>query len=383
MHIDLAEEFPLAPGLIYLNHAAVAPWPRRARDAACAFADENLQRGAADYPRWMEVEARLREQLRQLINARGTDEIALLKNTSEGLSVIAAGLAWQAGDEVLIPAGEFPSNRIVWESLAGQGVRLVEVEINGLASPEDALIAALTGRTRLVSVSQVKYDTGLRLDLGRLGRACEARGILFCIDAIQGLGVSPLDVRRVRADFVVADGHKWLCGPEGLALFYCRRELLDRLQLHQYGWHMVEQPFDFDQRDWTPANSARRFECGSPNMLAVHTLSASLGLWLELGVPEVAQRLEFRIAHLEQGLAQLEDRYCLLSPREPGRRAGILTLRPRQGQVAELFEYLRQEGVICAQRGGGVRLSPHCHTPLSLLDRLLTLLECWPATASR
>lgn len=373
--LDLAAEFPLCSDLLYLNHAAVAPWPLRTAAAVKQFTEENLRRGAQHYPAWLEVEHKLRRQLAWLIGARSSDEIALLKNTSEGLSLIAQGLDWRSGDNVVIPAQEFPSNRIVWEALAGQGVQVRKVDIRTTEDPESALLAQTDERTRLLSVSSVQFDSGLRLDLARLGRACEAAGILFCVDAIQSLGVLPLDVRKIRADFVVADGHKWLLGPEGLALFYCRRELLDTLTLRQFGWHMVEHPGDFDRLDWQPARSARRFECGSPNMLGIHALSASLSLFEELGKDECMSRVLLNTAYLIERLQERADRYELVTPHEPDRHAGIVSFKPRQQPAEALYRQLMEQQVICALRSGAIRFSPHFYTPPDVLDRALACLE--------
>lgn len=374
MSIDLSTEFPLQSDIVYLNHAAVSPWPQRTTAAVVAFAEENRLRGAQHYPDWLAVEQRLRERLQRLVGARSTDEIALLKNTSEGLSVIAHGLDWQSGDNVIIPAQEFPSNRIVWESLVGYGVEVRAVDVHAHADPETALLAAIDRRTRLLSVSSVRFDTGLRLDLTRLGRACEAAEVLFCIDAIQSLGALPLNVREIRADFVVADGHKWLMGPEGLALFYCRQELLGRLRLHQFGWHMTEHPYDFDRHSWVPASTARRFECGSPNMLGIHALDASLDLLAELGSPQVAELVLGNTEYLIENINNLSAVYALLTPSDTSRHAGIVSIRPLQQDVHEVHRRLQTEGVICAVRSGALRFSPHCYTPRQHLDHALNLL---------
>lgn len=374
MPIDLSAEFALLPDIIYLNHAAVSPWPRRTAAAVAAFAEGNRLRGAQHYPDWLAVEQRLRERLQRLIDARSPDEIALLKNTSEGLSVIAHGLDWRPGDNVVYPAREFPSNRIVWESLVDRGVELRPVDVYAQGDPEAALLGMIDGRTRLLSVSSVQFDTGLRLDLKRLGRACEDAEALFCVDAIQSLGALPLNVREIRADFVVADGHKWLLGPEGLALFYCRRELLERLRLHQFGWHMTEHPHDFERRDWLPAKTARRFECGSPNMLGIHALDASLGLLEDLGSARAAQMVMDNSMYLIEKLRRMPDDYCLLTPVEPSRHAGIVSFRPLRQDVSELHRRLTAANVICAVRSGALRFSPHCYTPREHLDRALDLL---------
>lgn len=368
------DEFSLDPDLIYLNHAAVAPWPRRTAAAVAAFADENRRRGAQQYPTWLAVEQELRERLQRLIGARSPDEIALLKNTSEGLSVIAHGLEWRAGDNVVIPAGEFPSNRIVWESLSRYGVQLRAVDLYAVDDPEAALLAAVDRHTRLLSASSVQFDTGLRLDLVRLGRACESADVLFCVDAIQSLGALPLNVREIRADFVVADGHKWLLAPEGLALFYCRRELLETLRLHQYGWHMTAQLHDFDRSDWAVAATARRFECGSPNMLGIHALNASVALLEELGSAWIAGRVLKNAAYLLEHLDAASAKFELLTPADPARHAGIVSVRPQHEDVHELHRRLSASGVVCAVRSGALRLSPHCYTPRAHLERTLGLL---------
>lgn len=369
-------EFNLDPGICHLNHAAVAPWPRRTVQAVKAFCDENATRGSQHYAQWLNVEQQLRDRLAQLINAQGSDEIALLKNTSEALSVVAWGMDWKPGDEVLISTQEFPSNRIVWESLHPLGVVVRQVELNVADNtPEQQLIDAISTRTRLISVSSVQYATGLALDLEPVGRACREQGVAFCVDAIQSIGAQPFDVQACQADFVMADGHKWMLGPEGLALFYCRQEWLDRLTLRQFGWHMVEAMGDYDRIDWEPARSARRFECGSPNMLGIHALHASVGLLLETGLDEIANLVSSKISYLIDYL--VNNGAIILSETRPGRRAGIVTFRFPDDDTESRYQYLQKQGVICAMRGGGIRFSPHFYTPQRVLDHALKL-ACQP-----
>lgn len=364
-----ADEFVLRDDLVYFNHATLSPWPRRTAEAVQRFAAENAAEGARHYARWASVEEALREQLRRLINAPHTDDIALLKNTSEGLSVVAYGLAWSAGDNVVIGDEEFPSNRIVWESLRPHGVEVREARLD-CEDPEAALLRHMDARTRLLSVSSVQYASGRRMDLARLGAACRERGVLFCVDVIQSLGALPLDVQAVQADFVVADAQKWLLGPEGLALFYCRAALRERLRLLQYGWHMVEAAGDFDRREWEPAHSARRFECGSPNNLGIHALHASLSLLLEAGIDEVARRVLANVGYLMEGLTALPG-VELLTSTAIERRAGIVTFRHRNIDSDRLYQALSAHDVIGTARGGGVRFSPHFYNTREQLDRAL------------
>ncbi|MEY6431657.1 aminotransferase class V-fold PLP-dependent enzyme [Thioalkalicoccus limnaeus] len=373
----MTDEFPLEPGLLYLNHAGVAPWPRRAVAAVTAFAAENGRTGAEGYPRWLAAERRLRERLARLIGTTPA-AVALAKNTSEALSIIAQGVPWQAGDNVVGIAQEFPSNRIVWESLADRGVTWRPLDLATATHPEDDLLALCDQRTRLVAVSSVQYARGLRLDLEELGARCRERGIWLCVDAIQSLGAVPFDVRRCGAQFVVADGHKWLLGPEGVALLYVDPALRDELVLTQFGWHMVAARGDYERRDWVPAADATRFECGSPNLLGIHGLEASLGLLEEVGIAEVAARIEERATRLIAQVDRLG--FELLSPRAAERRAGIVTFRVPGVPSADLYRDLMAQRLICAHRGGGIRLSPHFHTPLAMLDRAMDLIA---ATAAR
>lgn len=367
------DEFPQEPGLRYLNHAAVAPWPRRASQAVSAFAEQNMRVGARDYPQWLQVEQHLRARLTRLLNAPSSADVALVKNTSEALSFVAFGLDWRAGDQVVISDQEFPSNRVVWEALRPQGVEVIEVSLAG-DDPEAALLAACTPRTRLLAISAVQYASGLRLDMDRLGAGCTQRGVLLCIDAIQQLGAQPFDVQASQCAFAMADGHKWMLGPEGLGVFYCRRDLREQLKLHEYGWHMLEDAGNYDRRDWQPAKTARRFECGSPNMLGAMALEASLELLEEVGMAQVATLIEARIAQLHTGIAALPGAR-LLSPQEPARRAGILTFSLAGRDNGQLFESLKQQQVVCAQRGGGIRLSPHFYTPEGVIEETLGLLR--------
>lgn len=365
--------FNVDSNLIYLNHAAIAPWPVATRDAVMQFAAENASQGAKDYPRWLAIEMDCRKKLRQLIHAASIDDIALVKSTSEGLSFIAYGLEWQAGDNVVIPAQEFPSNRMVWQSLQRYGVELKQIDINDTDEPEQLLINAIDDNTRLVSCSSVQYASGLRMDLVKLGQAIHARGALFCVDAIQSLGAIGFDVQACQADFVVADGHKWMAGPEGLALFYCAPQLRETLNLHEFGWHMMENPHDFSQVDWQPAKSAQRFECGSPNMLGAVALNASLGVLLEVGMETVQQHVLSNTHYLITALDEL-NAVQVLTPRQAERHAGIVMFHCENHDQQQVYQQLMQQNIVCAARGKGVRFAPHFYTPREKLQQAVATL---------
>jgi cysteine desulfurase / selenocysteine lyase len=370
----LRAEFPVIDNCLYLNHAAVGPWPRRAQEAVARFATENATQGARFYPRWLEAEQRLKQQLAEIIRAPSPDDVALLKNTSEALSFVAYGFPWCDGDNVVISNEEFPSNRIVWESLHDRGVTVREVGLKGQHDPERAILDATDNRTRLLSISSVQYASGLKLDVVRLGEACRKRDIAFCVDAIQSLGAACIDVQAAQIDFLMADGHKWMLGPEGVAVFYCRPQWRERLALSEYGWHMIEEAGNYDRREWQPASSARRFECGSPNMLGIHALSASLSVLLETGIETVERRVLERARYLLTELPQRPN-VDLLTSGLPDRYAGIVTFRVTGTDPQHLHRYLTEKDVICAPRGGGIRFSPHFYIPLEQLEKAVKCLD--------
>ena len=364
--------FPVIDNLIHLNHAAVGPWPKRTAEVVQAFAGENARQGSLNYRDWERREQQLREDLTRLLQA-SADEIALVKNTSEGLSLIAYGLDWRDGDNVVGIRQEFPSNRFVWQSLQDQGVEFRMLDLAAAPDPEQALFDLCDRHTRLITVSAVQYASGFRMDLPRIGEFCHERGILFCVDAIQQLGALPFDVETMGCDFAVADGHKWLLAPEGLGVMYVRRSVQDRLRLLQYGWHMVEPLADYDQSEFQPLDTARRFEAGSPNMLGIHALQSSVSLLLEQGMEKIGQQVLDNSRYLVERLREL-DSVELITDTRAGRMSGIVTFRPGDLDAKLLFKRLMVKGVLCAPRGGGLRFSPHFYVPREQLDQALELL---------
>jgi cysteine desulfurase/selenocysteine lyase len=366
-------EFPLTDELIYLNHAAVAPWPKRTGEAVIKFAEQNTRYGSHFYPDWLNKEAELRSQLQTLINAASADDIALVKNTSEALSFIAYGLKWWPGDNIVSSNEEFPSNRLPWQSLADQGVEFRQADLYSAETPEDALFALVDNNTRLLTISSIQFASGLRMDLERIGEFCKQRGILFCIDAIQSLGAVQFDVQAYHADFVMADGHKWMFGPEGLGVFYTTPVARDKLKLTQYGWHMMKDTHNYENKPWEINPTARRFECGSPNMLGIHAFSASLSLLLEKGMNEVEALVIEKSDYLKDAIVK-SGQSILLSKRQSRLKSGIVTFKHRTVSNKALYNYLQENGVVCALRGGGIRFSPHFYNTHEEIDRALELI---------
>ncbi len=298
----------------------------------------------------------------------------MLKNTTEGISLVAWGLDWQAGDNIVLPLGEFPSNRLPWLAQSVHGVEIHEVDIRTAENAENALLEAMDSRTRLLSVSAVQWHDGFRLDLEKLGKACRSRGVLFFVDAIQQLGALSVDVEACHIDFLAADAHKWLLGPEGIAVFYCRESARPRLRLVQQGWHMVDNPWDFQRGEWQPSTSAKRFEAGSPNSVGQAALHASLNLLLKTGMEQVSGQILQNTEFLIKALS-LVPGVQIASRTEPERRSGIVSFTHENIPSKTLNTRLAESGVTCAVRGNSIRLSPHFYQDETDLAEFIQILE--------
>jgi cysteine desulfurase/selenocysteine lyase len=367
-------DFPIMQHGLYANHAAIAPWPRVTAQAVADFARENCDIGPERYSHWLLRETHLRRRLADMINAVSPDDIALLKNTTEGICTVANGVDWQAGDNLVIPADEFPSNRLPWQALQHRGVEVREVDIRATDEPEKALLAKMDRRTRLLSVSAVQWTDGLRLHLEALGKACSDNGVLFFVDAIQQLGAMQIDVQACKIDFLAADGHKWLLAPEGIAVFYCREVVRQQLQLSQFGWHMVDEPYQFNRNDWQASNTALRFEAGTPNTLGQAGIHASVGLLQGVGMQQVEANIMANSQILSSGLEDIPG-LELLRPFDPHRVSGIVSAKPNEGDPVKLQQVLKTRGLICTVRADAIRLSPHFYqTGQPLLD-MLNIIE--------
>ncbi len=370
---DFRNQMPIAQRWAYFDHAAVAPISGPCRSAIDSWADDAVLNGDANYADWMSRLARLRALAAGVLGAE-PEEVALLSNTTAGINLVAEGFPWQPGDNVVTRADEFPSNQYPWLNLAARGVEVRRLPVGEDGSLDlDRLADACDARTRMVTLSWVAYANGWRHDLDEVARVVHDRGALLFLDAIQGLGVFPLDVRRTPVDFLAADGHKWLLGPEGAALFYCRREHLDRLRPLGVGWNSVVHQHDFTriEPDWKP--TAERYEGGSPNCAGFIGLGASLELLASIGFEAISARV-----------LEVTDRACerlaaagarIVSNREGDRRSGIVTFTLPGADHQQVRQRCLQRGVVLSCRGGGLRISPHAYNNDADLDRLLEGIE--------
>ena len=371
---SMKEAFPILARGHYVNHAAISPWPKVTSEAVQAFAKENSETGPQHYRRWLRREKLLRDSLAMMIKAPSGKDIALMKNTTDCICTVANGVRWQNGDNVVIPAGEFPSNRLPWLALRDQGVEVREVDIHNTDAPEDALLAQMDKNTRLLSVSAVQWADGLRLDLKKLGSACQGTEILFFVDAIQLLGALDINVQACHIDFLAADGHKWLLAPEGIAVFYSNLQARNQLRLVQHGWHMTDNPYQFNRHDWSASESASRFEAGTPNMLGQVGFNASVQLLLEYGMAQIDAAVSANSAQISAAIENIAGAN-LIMPYDPQRSSGIVCFDVPGTPLPDLLAALAEQQVTCTIRGGGIRLSPHFYQAGKPIAELLDIVE--------
>jgi cysteine desulfurase / selenocysteine lyase len=367
----LREHMPVAAKWAYLDHAAVAPISQPAADAIRRWLDEAAHEGDTVWPDWSRQVAETRRAAAQLIGAE-TDEIALVANTTAGINFVAEGLDWRAGDNVVTLDDEFPSNLYPWMHLAGRGVETRLVPTQDGRVEYDQLSDRCDARTRVITVSWVGYANGCRRDLKAIGEIAAQRGALFFVDAIQGLGAFPLDVQDTPIDFLAADGHKWLLGPEGAGVAYLRRDRLPMLRPTGVGWNSVVQGSDFNHIELALKPSAARYEGGTQNMAGMIGLGASIDLLLSLGIDNVAAAILDISDHACEALQAIGAR--VISPREGDQRSGIASFELPGCDVAAVRRHCLAQGVAVAYRAGRVRISPHAYNDAGDIQRLIDAL---------
>jgi selenocysteine lyase/cysteine desulfurase len=368
----LRRQMPVAQRWAYFDHAAVAPLTGPARRAVVDWSEEAARSGDVAWPPWRNQIEQLRAHVAEMIHA-DTAEIALIRNTTEGVNLVAEGYPWQSGDNVVTLADEFPTNQYPWLHLADRGVETRRVATDDGRVDPDRLAAALDRRTRVLSISWVGYASGWRNDLEQAARIAHQHGALLFVDAIQGLGVFPLDVRSTPIDFLAADGHKWMMGPEGAGVFFLRREHLDRLRPVGVGWNSMAAANDFSRIELALKNDASRYEGGSHNMVGLIGLKASLQLLAQFGQDAISRRV-----------LEITDRACerlaaagavIRSDRRPQHKSGIVSFELPGHDPQEIRRRCLEQHVVLSCRAGRLRISPHAYNNEADLDRLIAAIS--------
>jgi selenocysteine lyase/cysteine desulfurase len=367
------QAMPVAQKWAYFDHAAVAPIPQRAFDRINTWNQQALYEGDAVWPRWSAQYEQTRSLSARLINAQ-LDEIGLVPNTSFGINLVSEGFPWQAGDNVVLPGGEFPSNVYPWMHLRDRGVEVRIVPLDGMRVCPNRIAEACDARTRIVSASWVGFASGYRLDPYELGRVAHDRGALFFLDAIQGLGVFPLDVSGGEIDFLAADGHKWLLGPEGAGIFYCRRDRLPQLRAINVGWNSVAQGNDYNRIELNLKTTAARYESGSQNIVGFIGLLGSLETLLEHGLAHNSDRLGQRVIQVTDLLVHELQRIgaSVFSDRSSDAvKSGIVSFELPGCDSLAAKSALYELGNIVSFRGGRLRAAAHAYNDESDIEKLI------------
>ena len=370
------DQMPITKEWAYLDHAAVGPLSGPAHAAIRQFADEAAYQGDTVWPKWAAGIERLRAQAAELIGAT-SNEICVIPNTSTGINLVAEGWPWRPGDSVVIPDGEFPSNLFPWMNQESKGVQLRVVPRRDGGVSVDDLMQHVDGSTRMIAASWVGYASGFRIDLHQLVQRAHERGVLVFLDAIQGLGMYDLDLAQTPVDFLAADGHKWLLGPEGAGVAMIRQQHQDLLRCGNVGWSSVKNSYDYAKPDFTLRNTAARFEPGSANMVGIAALSESFELFLQIRREHGADSIGLRVIELAGRLHQMlgEVGVATRLPNDSDHRSGIVTFDVPGVEPAKVRKQCLQQKVVVSCRGGGIRASIHAYNDESDLQRLVDVVR--------
>jgi selenocysteine lyase/cysteine desulfurase len=362
-----AHLFPVRDHLIYLNHAAVAPLSKPVAEAIRHLADDCLNFGSLHYDEWLATYEGLRVAAARLIGA-DRSEIALVKNTSEGIATIAIGLNWKPGDRVVAFREEFPANYYPWKRMEEKGL---EVTWLSVTDPLDRIDEACRG-ARLLAISFVQFLSGYRAPIEAIGEICHRNRCIYLVDAIQGLGAFPLDVGTCHIDALSADGHKWLLGPEGCGILYISRDLQERVEPVEFGWTNVASYADYSSRDMTLRRDAGRYEPGTLNTVGCFALRSAIELLLEIGVENIAPAVLELGDRIAKGVESKG--YEVMGPRTPESASGIVTFRKGGMDAKDLVRRMRDAKISAAPRAGWVRTSPHFYISPEDIDEMLEVL---------
>lgn len=373
MNEQLRAIFPVTARYNYLNHAAVSAPPTPTINAIQRYLADVSENGSINFKDWLATKERARRLLAELLGAR-PEQVAFMRNTSDGLSTVANGLKWRAGDNLVTFRNEFPSNIYPWLRLRdafGVEVRMCE-ERDGRIDL-DELIGLIDSQTRLVSISHVQYASGFRADLLRLARAARAHDALLVVDVIQSLGVLPLHVESELVDAAAGACHKWLLTPEGVGYLYLSDRARSRIQPTLVGWVSVPDPDDFNNFEQGWNQGTLPWETGTGPTGLIHGLEESLKLLTQVGIKNIQDHLETLTDHLCDRLQ--DSTYEVVSSRLPKEKSQTVCIRSRSGVTPmNLYSHLMKQNIITAPRGDRLRISPHLYNTLAEIDHLIEAL---------
>ncbi|MEZ4524363.1 MAG: aminotransferase class V-fold PLP-dependent enzyme [Desulfobacterales bacterium] len=360
-------QYPVNKEMIWLNNCGMTPAGEHIVSAVNRFMTGYSQKGilteTADY---MDVKQRIKSILGQLLGAE-SEELALIHNTSEGMNILSHGLHLKAGEEIILLENEYPSNVYPWRHWEENGVILKTAAMG--SSPEnflEGLIPLITDQTRLISLSAVHWCTGMPLPLEQIGKICREKNILFSVDGAQGVGMQPMDVRKMNIDFMAFSAWKWLMGPPGMGVLYISKKRLKDLKSVFVGTGSV-----INDREYLPYKTqlkpdADRFTISTADFLNWVYFLASLEFLCDIGFDRVRTRIFELTEYLNQRLRMMG--FEVLSDQFPDHPTGI-TVCQKAGLASDrLAEKLKEQKVIAALRLGRIRFSPHIYLSKQQMD---------------
>lgn len=364
--------FPVTQHYTYLNHASVGALPRPVVEAMTDYLNGQGARGSQALTNWDDDIERIRQTAARFIGAH-RDEIVFTNSISHGLNIVAAGLDWRPGDNLICAETEFTANIYPWTNLRRRGVEIRFAPACDNCVLVENIANLIDERTRLVAISFVEFGTGYRNDLGALAKLCHEQGVYLCVDSIQGLGALQFSVQRTPADFLAAHAAKWMLGPIGAAFLYVRRALLPKLDPVMTGWRGVVHRDDYYRYDSPPREGGERFEPGSLNAVGLIGLEAAIGLLLSVGLDEIEARIMTLTDYLIDGLQGRG--FTITTPIAHRReRSGIVCFRHAKVDSLALADRLQTADIIVSLRGDVIRVSPHFYNTEEDLEQLLTAL---------
>jgi len=366
--------FPATKHLAYLNSAAVSPIPTTAIEAINSQLTDVAANGSAHYQDWVDTKNRARGLIAEMLKVR-PDQIAFLRNTSDGFASIANGLTWNAGDNIVSFEREFPSNYYAWRRIRDEfnvELRLCPERDGRIDLAE--LISLIDSNTKVVAISSVQFASGFRADLERIGRAARAVDALFCVDIIQGFGAMPFDLPAQFVDAACGASHKWLCAPEGCGIIFLSDRARQRVDPTLVGWISVETPWDFEDREQSFKPNALAWESGTGCSSLFYGLEQSLRLLHTAGAENIERHLDELSEHLCDSLGGKN--YEIVSSRRPGEKSQIVCIKHSKGLTSsQIAEHLENERIIVSPRGDRLRIAPHFYNNNEDIERLINALS--------
>ena len=364
--------FPhLQKGIIYFNHASTAPISNKVKERIEEFVKERSEDALDDYWAFKSVTDETKEIIGGMINCKG-ERIAFLDNTTNGIIWLTLGIDWKAGDRIILNDVEFPANVYPFLQLKEKGVEIDFIKSkNGIVTAEE-VIKAIRPQTKLITISFVQFLSGYRVDLEMIGKICKEKGIIFCVDSIQGLGAIRLDVEKCNIDFLANGTQKWMLGLQGLAFIYVRKELQDKMKSAPIGWLAVKNAWNLLNFDLTTKETAERFQPGTLNNFGIYAFNSSMKIFKEFGFDEIEKQILSNSKYFIDTLSQIGYNSQLLSLPEKY-LSGIVSFKHKIAQ--KIFDYISRKKIVCSLREGYIRFAPHFYNTKEEIDIVVNELK--------